>query len=61
MKLAKLLIKTRKKYSLTQSEMAYKLNISIPIYKFLEYGDPLWDTKALIKQVKSIDNELKIH
>jgi transcriptional regulator with XRE-family HTH domain len=41
MKINELLVSIRKKHNLSQTEMAQKLNISEPMYKFLEYGEPL--------------------
>jgi predicted transcriptional regulator len=50
------LMKSRKKLGLTVEEMAYELSISEPMYKFLEYGEPLWDTKPLRAKVREMLN-----
>ena len=62
MKLNELLVSIRKKHNLSQTEMAYKLNISEPMYKFLEYGEPLWDTEQLMERIRRVDDGLeRIH
>jgi DNA-binding XRE family transcriptional regulator len=57
MKLKELLIESRQKLNITQEEMAKLLKVSPPVYRFLEYGDPLWDTEPLMKEVRKIVKE----
>ena len=42
---------------MTKEEMSNKLGITIQTYSFLEYGEPLWDTKKLKKMVREIKKE----
>ena len=37
--------------------MSELLGISISEYSFLEYGEPLWETKNIIKKAKEIKKE----
>ena len=52
----------RAELNMTQKEMAFELNISEPIYKFLEYGEVLWETEYLERRVDEIvENRRKHH
>lgn len=54
--------KVRKHCKYSVEKMSELLGISVSAYSFLEYGEPLWDTKKLIKKAKEIKNEYdKIH
>ena len=47
---------------MTKEEMSEKLGISTQTLSFLEYGEPLWDTKKIKKKVREIKDEYdKIH
>ena len=59
MELPAVLIEFRKKHNLSQTEMATMINISEPLYKFLEYGEPLWDTEPFLERIRRLDDELK--
>lgn len=47
---------SRKKLGFTQQQMADELNMGLVFYQFLEYGEPLWDTKNLRKKVRDLLN-----
>ena len=47
----------REHCKMTREEMAEKLGISAQTCAFLEYGEPLWDTKKLKKKVREIKDE----
>lgn len=59
MKLSDLLIKTRKELNLSQKQLADILELDESLIKFLEYGEPLWDTSKLKKKTRQIANERK--
>ena len=59
MKLYEKLRENRLKFNLTQSEMAHLLNLSEMTYSFLEYGEPLWDTKQIESEVYEIVKRLE--
>ena len=62
MELPAVLIEFRKKHNLSQTEMAKMININESLYKFLEYGEPLWETEKLIETIRRLDDELeRIH
>jgi len=48
--------KSRKKLGFTQQQMADELDMGLVFYQFLEYGEPLWDTKNLKKKVRDLLN-----
>lgn len=49
-----LLKKSRLEMGISAEEMANLINVSLPVYRFLEYGDPLWSTKELERKVEQI-------
>lgn len=57
--LSKKLKESRLLLGITQEQMASLLDISFPIYKFLEYGEPLWDTVPLERKVDEIVGKYK--
>lgn len=52
--LHELLKKSRQELGVTPHQMADLIRIDYSIYKFLEYGEPLWDTSNLERKVKEI-------
>lgn len=48
--------RSRKKLGFTQQQMADELDMGLVFYQFLEYGEPLWDTKNLKKKVRDLLN-----
>lgn len=57
MTLKKLLLETRKEMNLTQKELADLLELDETTIKFLEYGEPLWNTHPLCKKVRKIKHD----
>lgn len=57
MTLKKLLLETRKEMNLTQKELADLLELDETTIKFLEYGEPLWNTDPLRKKVRKIKHD----
>lgn len=57
MKLHLYLRKVRLHCNYSIEKMSELLDVSTMTYSFLEYGEPLWDTKKLIKKAKVIKNE----
>jgi DNA-binding XRE family transcriptional regulator len=50
---------TRKELNLSQKQLAELLELDELTIKFLEYGDPLWDTKMLKKKIKKATRNYK--
>ena len=59
MSISNLIMNTRKELNLSQKQLAELLELDELTIKFLEYGDPLWDTKMLKKKIKKATRNYK--